>query len=90
MKNLNPSKRLTSYTERDEFVLRSSFPLAESETAMLLTVYTTSSSNPGNQAKTSDFICRLLPDSLNRARIVKIRKRFKLLPATVRARLPNT
>jgi hypothetical protein len=55
---------------------------------MLLTVYT-SSPTPDNQAKTSGFICRLSPHSVNRARLVKILKRFRLLPATVDAHFSN-
>jgi hypothetical protein len=56
---------------------------------MLLTVYTTSSPGPDNQAETSGFICRLLPHSLNHAQIVKIPERFSILPATVEAHLAD-
>ena len=55
---------------------------------MLLTVYTTSSPGPDNQAETSGFICRLLPHSLNHAQM-KIPERFSILPATVEAHLAD-
>ena len=55
---------------------------------MLLTVYTTSSAGPANQAETSGFICRLLPHSLNHAQM-KIPERFSILPATVEAHLAD-
>ena len=56
---------------------------------MLLTVYTTSSSTPYTEAKISDFYLPVFYPSVNRARLVKILKRFRLLPATVEARLSN-
>jgi len=53
------------------------------------TAYTTSKPTPDNPTKISAFIDRLLPCSLKRAQIVKIRERFLSLPANVGAHLSN-